>query len=155
MSENAKIDFVRRTFEAFNARDLEALLATVHPEIEFLPVTRAVANQGQPYRGHEGIRKYFLDVAEVWQELRVTPRSYVELGDHVAAYGRVYGRAGDGTVVDSPADWIWEIRDGKIVWGCVYTKRDEALRTIQRSAPEVERLIGASINEPDRLAEAP
>jgi ketosteroid isomerase-like protein len=155
MSENENIELVRRAFEAFNARDLEALLEAVHSEIEFLPVTRALANEGRPYRGHDGIRKYFRDVAEVWQELRVTPRTYVELGDHVAAYGRVYGRATDGTVVDSPADWIWTIRDRKILWACVYAKRDEALRAIQEPAPEVQTLIAASISGPAGPAEAP
>jgi ketosteroid isomerase-like protein len=155
MSESENIDVVRRAFDAFNARDLEALIEAVHPEVEFLPVTRALANQGQPYRGHDGIHKYFQDVAEVWQELRVTPRTFIELGDHVAAYGRVYGRASDGTVVDAPADWIWTIRDSRILWGCVYAKRDEALMAIADPTPEVEKLIAASVNGAAGSVEGP
>jgi ketosteroid isomerase-like protein len=143
MSEDGNVDLVWRAFEAFNERNLDALLEVVHPEIEFLPVTRAMANAGRPYRGLKGIRKYVRDVQQVWLELRVSPRRCLQFGDHVAAYGRVHGRAIDGTIVDSPADWIWKVRDGKLVWGCVYAKRDEALRALERPEPEVEQLIAA------------
>jgi ketosteroid isomerase-like protein len=126
MVQNEKVEVVRRAFEAFNSRNLEAMLETVGPEIEFPPVTRVLADKDKPRQGHSGIRTYFRDVSQRWRELRVTALRYVEFGDHVAVYGRVQGHAADGTTVDSPADWIWQVLDRKIVWGCVYAKRDEA-----------------------------
>ena len=140
---DANVELVQRVFAAFNGRDLEALLLLVDSDVEFYPATRMIANGGRPYRGHSGMRRYLRDVAEIWKQLETTPRSFRSEGDHVAAYGRVRGHIAGGTVVDSPADWILQIRDGKIVWGCVYAKQDEARRAIGEPAAEVEALMGA------------
>lgn len=130
MSEQ-NIDLVRRAFDAFTQRDLEAVLELVDPTIEFLaPPTAELAGQKTPYRGPDGIRKYFEDVARVWDELEVIPHEYREMGDHVVALGRVYARGADGLVVDAPAGWVWELRAGKIVSGRVYTSREQALEAV-------------------------
>lgn len=117
------IELVRKAFEAFAARDADTLSTLVHPEVEFFPMTRALAGRREPYRGRGGIREYLRDVAIFWQELEVIPRRMSDGGGHVVVHGRVRGRTG-GTVIDSPADWIWKISDGLIAWGCVYAKRD-------------------------------
>ena len=39
------------------------------PEIEFLSM---LGISGRSYRGHDGMRQYFRDVASVWEELRLT-----------------------------------------------------------------------------------
>jgi ketosteroid isomerase-like protein len=145
-SESTSADLVRRAFDALNEFDADALISIVDDQIEFFPLTRLFANNGRPYRGHEGMRKYLSDVAELWEELRVEPRRYTVAGDQVAVYGRVCGRSGRGTTVDAPADWIWQVRDGKIVWGCVFGKRDEARRAIGRFArsEDAEALIEAA-----------
>jgi ketosteroid isomerase-like protein len=140
MSER-NIELVQSAFDAFSARDLKALLEVVDPEIEFFPLTRALANRAEPYRGHEGIRTYLQDVASVWEELEVIPRRFSHGDDHVVVYGRVRGRTSGGALVDSPADWIWKIRAGKIAWGCVYGKRDAAL------AMEVAGIAAASSSD--------
>src|SRR5205807_5602161 len=64
---------VKRLFDAFNSRDVEAGLAPLHQEIVFEPVSGAVLNEGEPYRGHEGMRRYFAHVDEHWRELQVNP----------------------------------------------------------------------------------
>lgn len=122
---------VRRAFAAFSERDVEGMLEVVDPEVEFLPQqTATLARKGQPYRGHAGIREYFEDVASLWKELQVIPQEYRELDDTVLALGRAYGRRMDGLLVDSPAGWVWRLRDGKIVAGHVYTGREEALEAV-------------------------
>jgi ketosteroid isomerase-like protein len=125
------IALVRRAFDAFTQRDLEAVLELVDPAVEFLaPPTAELAGQSAPYRGLEGIRKYFEDVGRVWEELDVIPHEYRDHGDHVVALGRVYARGVDGLVVDAPAGWVWEMRAGKIVSGRVYTSREQALEAV-------------------------
>ena len=124
MADNA--DIVRRAFEAFSRRDLSALLAIADPDIEFMPATARVAGRGEPYRGHEGLRTYFADVARVWQELRSEPAEFIEVEDVVVCTGRVYAW-GVGRVIDAPAGWVWRLRDGKLVEGRVYENQREAL----------------------------
>jgi ketosteroid isomerase-like protein len=120
MARNA--DIVRQVFDAFSRRDLQALIALSDPEIVIRPPTGRLAGRDEPYRGHEGLRAYLADVAEVWQELRSEPDEYVELDDRVLCTGRVYAW-GIGRVIDAPAGWVWRLRDGLVVEGRVYETR--------------------------------
>jgi ketosteroid isomerase-like protein len=120
MARNA--DIVRQVFDAFSRRDLQALIALSDPEIVFQPQTGRLAGRDEPYRGHEGLRAYLADVAQVWQELRSEPDEYVELDDRVVCTGRVYAW-GIGRVIDAPAGWVWRLRDGLVVEGRVYETR--------------------------------
>jgi ketosteroid isomerase-like protein len=124
------IELVRRAFEAFSRRDLEALLELVHPDGEFVAPTGSIAGRGTPYRGHDGMRQYFEDVARIWEELEVIPHEFREVGNQVVALGRVYGRGLDGLLVDSPTGWVWTIEGDKIVRGEVFTSRQEALDAV-------------------------
>jgi ketosteroid isomerase-like protein len=122
----ANVELARRAFQAFADRDVETLLEVLDESIEFLPVTANLTTGGVPYRGHDGIRSYFDDVARVWSELRVYPSDYRDLGDTVVALGRMHGRGG-GMIIDRPTGWIWTMRDGRIVTGQVYATHEEAL----------------------------
>jgi ketosteroid isomerase-like protein len=124
------VELVRRAFEAFTRRDLEAVLEIVDPDVEFFAPTGSIAGRGTPYRGYEGMRQYFDDVARIWEELEVIPHEYREVNNHVVALGRVYGRGLDGLLVDSPTGWVCKIENGKIVRGEVFTSRQEALDAV-------------------------
>ena len=67
---------VQALFEAFNRREVEAVLELCQPQVEFMPVTAQYANQGLPYIGHAGIRRYFEDVERTWDELQVTATEF-------------------------------------------------------------------------------
>ena len=69
------IDVVKAVFAAFAERDVEGVLAHADADIVFSPVTGDYAGRTEPYRGHDGMRQYFRDVAEVWDELRIVPAS--------------------------------------------------------------------------------
>ena len=57
------IEVVKAIFAAFAARDVEAVLALADPDVEFTAVTGEDAGRTEPYRGHDGMRQYFRDVA--------------------------------------------------------------------------------------------
>jgi ketosteroid isomerase-like protein len=121
------IELVQRVFEAFTGRDVEGVLEIVDPEVQFYAPTGSIAGHETPYRGHDGMRQYFEDVARIWEVLEVVPHEYRQTEDQVIALGRVYGRGLDGLLVDSPTGWIWKVTDGKIVAGRVYTSRQDTL----------------------------
>jgi ketosteroid isomerase-like protein len=132
VGQNAEI--VRKVFAAFSRRDVEALLALCDPEIVFVPPTGRLAGRDEPYRGHDGLRAYFADVARVWQELRSEPEEYIEIDDRVLCTGRVYAW-GVGRVIDAPAGWVWRVRDGLVVEGQVYETRRAAYEAAGRPWP--------------------
>ena len=122
------VERTRKIFEHFSRRDVAAMLELCDPAVEFLPVTASVASGGEPYRGHEGIRRYMADAARVWEELVVEPTEFHRQGeDTVVTAGRVYAW-GIGRVVDSPVGWLWRFSpEGLAIYGRVYESRRAAL----------------------------
>jgi hypothetical protein len=53
---------VARWIEAFNARDLAAMLACIDPKIEFHPLK--LHGVADVYRGQRGVRRWFADVEQ-------------------------------------------------------------------------------------------
>jgi uncharacterized protein len=129
-STNKNIDLVRRLFEAFARRDVEAVIEMSDPEIEFYAPTATLAHEGRSYRGHEGIRSYFEDVKRLWEELSVVPEEFREVNGKLLVLGRIHARGAVGYSADSPAGWVWRTRGGKVVSGHVYTDLGEALEAV-------------------------
>jgi ketosteroid isomerase-like protein len=120
------VELVRRVYEAFSARDIDAFLELCDSEIEFFPAgTSGLSRGGAAYRGHAGIGAYFADVERTWEELRLAPQTFRALGDHVLVRGRVYARARDGLLIDSPAQWVWRVENSKIVWASATSDQDD------------------------------
>lgn len=109
--ERTRTEIARLLFDAFNARELDATLALLHPEIVFETVSGAVLNDGEPYRGHEGMRRYFVDVQAHWRELTVYPIHLREAGNAVVALGHVSGASDAGALRDAPTTWVFKFRD--------------------------------------------
>lgn len=104
---------VRAIYAAFARRDVEGALTYVHEDIEFLPQgTASRTGRTEPYRGHDGIREYFVDAARVWEELTLFADDIRAAGRSVVVFGHVEGRM-DGQAVQRRAVWVWEVRDGK------------------------------------------
>jgi uncharacterized protein len=124
------VEIVRGTFEATRRWDLDALLALYDPEIEFLPLT-GTRVESSGYTGHAGVRKYFEEVAEIWEELRPHAEDVRTVGDHVVVLGgcAVRGR-GSGAASDNPMAWVITVRDGKVTRHRGYRTGEEALKAV-------------------------
>jgi ketosteroid isomerase-like protein len=119
------VKVVKAVFAAFAERDVERVLELIDPEVEFIALTNDFAGGTEPYRGHEGIRQYFRDVARVWDELRLTPRDYRKVGDNVLVVGRVNARSA-ARIVDGSTGWVFRVRGGRVVYGRVYPSAGDA-----------------------------
>lgn len=117
---------VREVFEAFARRDGDALVALCAEDVEFHAVTGRLARHAEPYRGHEGMRRYLRDAARLWEELRPEPRRIEVDGDLVRVTGRIYAW-GEGRVVDQPSGWTFALRDGRVARARVHETAREAL----------------------------
>jgi ketosteroid isomerase-like protein len=117
---------VERAFDAFTRRDLETFLEMAHPDVEVMLPTAEIANEGRPYLGHDGVRAYFDDVAEVWEELRVIPQLMAVRDDVIVVIGRAYARGAMG-ITDTPAGWVVRQSEGRVHSLHVHWNRQEAL----------------------------
>jgi ketosteroid isomerase-like protein len=124
------LEVVKTSFAAFAERDLARVLELADPDIEFTAVTGEHAGRTDPYRGHEGLRQYFRDVASIWEELRLTPREFRASGDRILVTGKVSARSKSRTVTGSTG-WIWRVRDGKVTYVRVYASAADAVAALE------------------------
>jgi ketosteroid isomerase-like protein len=130
MNHEDNVNVVRRSFAAICAWDIDGLIELYAPEVEFLPLTGTRVESGG-YIGHDGVRAYFDEVGEVWEEMLPHADDVRTAGDHVVVLGgcAVRGR-GSGARSDSPMAWVITVRDGKVVRHRGYRTRAEALDSV-------------------------
>ena len=76
-AENAEL--LRRAVEAYNRRDIEALVAELDPEVEWHPALPGpLEGAATIYRGHDGIAEMFRDFCEVLDGKGVRIRGYLD-----------------------------------------------------------------------------
>jgi len=132
------VELHRRIYEAFNARDVDALVALCEPSIEVRSAFSAVS--GAVYRGHDGVRRWQGDLKEAWgDEIRVEAEAYFDLGEHALAFDVLHGRGWkSGAEVALPGAAVTRWRDGQCVYFNAYAHRGEALRDLGVSEAALE-----------------
>jgi ketosteroid isomerase-like protein/CheY-like chemotaxis protein len=109
---DAAIATVRRIYDAFARRDIEEALAFADPAFELMPHgTASRLGRSDPYRGHDGIRQYFADAEQVWEELRIAAEDFRATAGGVVVFGSVEG-VSEGRRLRRKAVWVWQVRDG-------------------------------------------
>jgi ketosteroid isomerase-like protein len=104
----------RRAVSAVNSGDLEAWLATMHPEVRFAPISAAIEGA---YRGHDGVRNWFRDNRESFEFFRVRHTDVRDLGSHrLLAVGVIELRAKEsGIEPEVPTAAIATWQDGLLI----------------------------------------
>jgi ketosteroid isomerase-like protein len=126
-------ELARTSMAAFNRRDVEAVVQTFERDAEWWPLRSSTEG---PYRGHDGIRAWFEDTAEMFEYLRAEVDEVDERGDVVVASGRleVKGR-GSGAAIEVPIAWVFRFAGEKVIWAKSYANREEALAEAGLESP--------------------
>jgi ketosteroid isomerase-like protein len=104
------VDIVRRWFERWNAGERDTFDEEMHPEAEIVSVML-----GGAHRGPDGLRRWFGEIEDQFDEWVVFTDEIRSAGDRVAAIGKVRLRGrGSGVSFEAPVGWLFEIRDGKL-----------------------------------------
>src|SRR5947209_5681779 len=108
------VEVLRRWIDAFNARDIEAIIAYCDPSIELHSVFAAVG--GAVYGGHEGLRSWQRDFEDAWgEEIRVEPEAYFDLGERTLIFYVLRGRGKhSGVEVAMPVATVFRWRGGQM-----------------------------------------
>jgi ketosteroid isomerase-like protein len=134
-SPQSKEGVVARLFEAFSRRDLATTLTLVHPEIVFQPMTAEVIRGGEPYRGHDGIRRYLQDVEAHWDELTVHPAQIRAAGRAVVVLGLVNGSGPAGSFENAATTWVVKFNGGLVFHAQIFS--------------DARHVVGALVGEND------
>jgi ketosteroid isomerase-like protein len=109
------VEIVRRSLDAYAGGDLEEMLSYIDPEGELHSAIIGGA-EGKAYRGHDGIRRWFAETQESFDELKTELTEFRDLGDRVVGFGHVHARGREsGLEFDSATGWVFELRGGKVV----------------------------------------
>jgi hypothetical protein len=115
---------LRRAYEAFNRRDIDAALAHMHPDVDW-----PNAIEGRREHGHDAVRRYW---AGQFREIdpHVEPRGFTtDSADRVVVDVHQLVRDNDGNLLaDQQVQHVYSIRDGLI-------ERMEIRETASASAP--------------------
>jgi ketosteroid isomerase-like protein len=112
--------------EAFLRHDIEPLLETSHPEIEWYPFSAQVEGD-VAYHGHEGVRRWWANMTATFEEFEASLDEVRDKGDIVLALGRLRARFRSGITLDTEVGWVFRFRNALAVWGRAYQSHAEAL----------------------------
>ena len=124
------IELHRASIDAWNRRDLEAFLALADPEVEIAPLN--VEMERAPYRGGDGLRRFWDDYLTVIPDFRVEIIEIRDLGAITVAGVRLRGH---GT--ESDASFVqptWQVaawHDEKCVWWRSFRTERQALEAAE------------------------
>ncbi len=104
-------DLIKKAYAAFNARDIDTALSTMHPDVEW-----PKAFEGGYVSGHHEIRAYWT-------------RQWKEINPHVEPVG--FNERRDGTLEITVQQLVKDLQDNQLFDGIVkhiYTVQDGLLR---------------------------
>ena len=125
---------VRLASEAYNRRDLDAVVISWHPECEYIPGREWIeAGLVEPcYRGLEGYREYVAATSEVWgEENYLMPLELIDLGARFVVLANVPMRAqASGVSLTEAFAYVATVKDGSLVRIQEFYDHAEALKAV-------------------------
>jgi ketosteroid isomerase-like protein len=126
---------ISQSIEAYNSGDLESLLATAHPDIEWEVAPEHPA--ATTHRGIDAVREYHEDWRNTLNDLTIDVVSVAEGSDSVVTVCRLRGRGGEsGADVEVEIAFLTTFRDGKAIRVEEFLDPDEALRALESPASD-------------------
>lgn len=123
------VEVARAFYDAYNARNSEALDRLLHPEAKITTLSSRGGLGGEWSRGKT--RQYFEQLDEAWTGLRIEIEDYRDVGERVVALGVARG-AGTSSHVEVASDFaaVLVVRDSQVVLVDSYGNWKEALEAV-------------------------
>lgn len=123
------LEIVRQLFDAISRRDAEAVLSLYDPDVQW---DASRAGPGAffvgTYHGHDGLRRYFREWNEAWENVDYDVEELIDTSEQVISVVTARGRGrASGAAVSYTQYAVWTFRDGKIARAAWFHTREEAL----------------------------
>jgi ketosteroid isomerase-like protein len=129
----------RLSVEAYNRRDLDAVVAAYHPDLEYYPYREFVeAGLAEPcYHGPSGYQAYISATYDVWgTEVRLEPTELIDLGDRIVLLADMPMRAqASGVALAQTYAGVSTLKDGRVIRQDDFLNHAEALEAVGLAAP--------------------
>src|SRR5919198_769671 len=108
------LELVTGGYDDFNGGNIEGVIARFHREIEWMEPGGGNAPSGT-FRGPDSVANdVFGAVPQNFDEFSCTVEDASDQGDTVVVTARFRGKNKSGAELDTQAEHVWEVRDGKI-----------------------------------------
>jgi hypothetical protein len=126
-------ELARQALSLLGDDEVEPFVALCDPEVELRPLIAGV--EGDHYRGHDGVRRWFEELSSSFDERRAPILSIDALGtDALVAEIALHLRGrGSGIEIDQHVFGGARYRDGLVVWWGFFETREEALAALEAS----------------------
>jgi ketosteroid isomerase-like protein len=132
---------VRVSADAFNRRDMPAFLDLIDPDVEWVPLNAVL--EGDVYRGHEGIRRFMVDIDKDIENMQLRVEDVFEVGEHVVLYAAIVGRGrGSGMDLELGVGWVIRVRNGRVDYLRAFPERADAMKAAEDARAGVENPLG-------------
>jgi ketosteroid isomerase-like protein len=113
-ADGAQVELVRRHYAAYDRRDIDGIVETLHPQVEIVSHDE-LGKADRAWRGRAAARGLFVEITALVADTRVEILSLEAERDRVEATVRLHGvlRA-TGQTGPVPAVHRFELRDGLI-----------------------------------------
>jgi uncharacterized protein len=119
------VELVRSAFEVFNRGDREAWLAMCSEDAELHSLRAQL--EGNPYRGHDGLRQFLVELDELWEYVRFDVLEIRDGEEAVVVTFDFRARArASGIELDNPAAMVLATNAGKISYARFYSEPADA-----------------------------
>ena len=112
----SNVQTVKDAYEAFGRGDIEAVLGTLDPQIEWREAeNNPYQPDGSPWIGGEAVTEnLFIKLGSEWDGFTVSPIAFYDAGDTVVVETRYTGTyRSTGKPIHAQACHVWKLRDGK------------------------------------------
>jgi ketosteroid isomerase-like protein len=122
------VEILRRGYEAFARDGLDAIMPLLDEQIEW--ASNEDAPDAEIRHGHEGVRAWFKQTRESFDDARFVPDEITELPDgRVLALGRLaFSAKQSGIAMEGPFAHLITFRDGLITHFQQYSDQQRALK---------------------------
>jgi ketosteroid isomerase-like protein len=126
------VEIVRAIWEAWNAGDMEALFAHLHPELVYHP--RADEPDSSPHVGLDAYKRLTYGFVESFAEVTFEVLEVIDAGDRViistVLHAVLHGQGSASGGVSDTYVFVFKVRDGLGVEGWEYRTKQEALEAL-------------------------
>jgi uncharacterized protein len=123
------VDVARRSIDAFNRRDVEALRVLDDPDIEVdWSASRGV--EAGVYRGIDAVLRLYADAFSVFDEIILEPDRFIDAGESVVVPNKSRSRGREGVEVFTRNALLFTVRSRRITRICLYQETAQALEAV-------------------------
>jgi len=125
-TEAANVDKVRAAIDAFNRRDINAMIELAGDDFEY-DWSRSRGPNAGVFHGTAGFFEFVSDQWSTFDEVRLEVHEYIPRGNHVVVTATVHGRGRQGVPVSATSAHLYTFEDGRLVRITLFQEREEAL----------------------------